>query len=204
MKQALILILLLTGCSSKDFDLKWIEEKAPDKFTIRFETSKGNFDARITRELSPLAVDRFYQLVRHDYFDNALFYRVVPDYVAQFGNSDSSQIRNWIKYIVPDEPVIGSNTRGTIAFARDGKDTRNTELYINLQDNLKLDTINYSGVKGFPVIGEVISGMNVVDSLYQGHGNSVFDDFDLFYLNRKKFLNQFPGLDSIRHIRIIN
>jgi homoserine O-acetyltransferase len=197
MKRLLIFLLILSACSSKDFKSKWINEKAPGEFKLRVETSKGNFEARIIRDLSPMAVDRFYQLVQHGYFDGAVFYRVVPEFVAQFGNSDSAIIRNWIKYPVTDEKPKGSNRRGTISFARDGADTRNVELYINLRDNLRLDTVDFNGVKGFPVIGEVTKGMETVDALYSGFGNATMDKLDLFYQNRKEFMNLFPGLDSI-------
>jgi peptidyl-prolyl cis-trans isomerase A (cyclophilin A) len=65
--------------------------------------------------------------------------------------------------------VKHGNTRGTIAYARGGPGTRSTQLYINLANNPKLDTL--SGF-GFPAIAEVISGMSAVDSLYNGYGDS--------------------------------
>ena len=188
----------MTGCSKPLFKTSWTTEKAPDVFNARFETSKGNFDVQVTRELSPYAADRFYQLVKHSYFDNALFYRVVPNFVAQFGSSDTVKISHWSKSRIPDEPVIGGNKRGTISFARSTKETRSGEMYINLRDNFRLDTIYYGGVRGFPIIGHVSAGMEVVDSLYSGYSGSTMEKLDEMYSNRTGFLEKFPKLDTIK------
>jgi peptidyl-prolyl cis-trans isomerase A (cyclophilin A) len=110
--------ILALGCQNKTFDQAWLKEKAPAEFTIRFETTKGNFDVRIYSAWSPLAADRLYQLVDHKYFDYAIFYRVTADYVAQFGNSNRVLTSQWMSNLVPDEPVLHSNKRGTITFAR--------------------------------------------------------------------------------------
>ena len=82
-------------------------------------------------------------------------------------------------------------------------DSRATDLYINLKDNFFLDSLNYSGVKGFPAFGDVISGMEVVDSLYSGYGDNVFNKLDTFYIDRKKFFNIYPGLDVIKKAFIV-
>ena len=203
MKKSIIFLFLLAACTGNEFNPKWTKEKAPDVFFVQFETSKGNFEAEINKHLSPLAVDRFYQLVKHDYFSNAIFYRVVPNFVAQFGNSDSSEIQNWIEYKIPDEKVIGSNEKGTISFARDGRDSRNVELYINLEDNLFLDTIFYNEVKGFPVIGKVTKGMETVGALYDGYGDKTMEKLETFYQRRSDFLQTYSSLDSILKIKII-
>jgi cyclophilin family peptidyl-prolyl cis-trans isomerase len=203
MKKSIFFLFLFTACTGNEFNAIWTKEKAPDVFLVQFETSKGNFEAEINRHLSPLAVDRFYQLVRHDYFSNAIFYRVVPNFVAQFGNSDSSEIKNWREYKIPDEKVIGSNEKGTISFARDGKDSRNVELYINLEDNLFLDTIFYNEVKGFPVIGKVTQGMETVEALYDGYGDKTMEKLETFYQRRSEFLRTYSDLDSILKIKII-
>jgi cyclophilin family peptidyl-prolyl cis-trans isomerase len=203
MRKLILLLFLFAGCAKPEFKTRWISEKAPDVFTARFETSRGNFDVQITRELSPLAADRFYQLVKHSYFDNALFYRVVPNFVAQFGASDTTKISHWSKSKIPDEPVIGGNKRGTISFARSTKETRSGEMYINLRDNFRLDTINYGGVRGFPIIGHVSNGMEVVDSLYSGYSGSTMEKLEDLYRNRAGFLEKFPKLDSIKRAYLV-
>ncbi|HEX4958631.1 MAG TPA: peptidylprolyl isomerase, partial [Lacibacter sp.] len=146
----LVAVLVFSACSRSIFKEKWTKDTAPETFTARFETTKGNFDIKIKRELSPAGVDRLYQLVKHGFFDSVVFYRVVPKFVAQFGTADTALEKAWSKFKVADEEVKASNLRGTISYARSGKETRGTVLFINLVDNPRLDTINYNGVKGFP------------------------------------------------------
>lgn len=119
------------------------------------------------RDWSPLAVDRFHFLVQHHYYDGERFFRVVPGFVVQWGISGDSAVNGvWNGRSVPDEPVRRSNTRGRVSYARGGPNTRGTQLYVNLADNPRLDTIT---TFGFPPIGEVTEGMVVVDSMYAGY-----------------------------------
>jgi peptidyl-prolyl cis-trans isomerase A (cyclophilin A) len=142
----------------------------PDSFVVALETSRGRIDIMARSAWSPAGVDRFYTLVREHYYDDTRFFRVVKNFVAQFGISgDPALNRAWRVRRLADEPVKHSNTRGTISYARGGPGTRTVQLYINLKDNARLDTL--SGF-GFPPIAEVIAGMNVVDSLYSGYGEA--------------------------------
>lgn len=199
----LFIIFCFCRCSSSRFHPGWTAEKSPESFIARFETSKGPFDIEVRRNFSPQAADRMFQLINHHFFDNTLFYRVVPGFVAQFGNLDTAITNRWEQYKVLDEPVLKSNIKGSVSFARSGKDSRGTQLFINLQDNPKLDTLNYSGVIGFPVFGTVINGMNVAESLFSGYGDSVFEKFDSLSSDKQKFLSQFPKLDSIKKTFIL-
>ena len=199
----LLLIVLTFGCSPKTFNIKWTKEIAPENFAARFETSKGNFEIAIKRRLSPNAADRFYQLVKHDYFDNSLFYRVNPGFVAQFGGNDSIAYKKWNSVKVPDEQVKQSNTKGTFSFARGGKDTRTSDLFINLGNNARLDTIFYNEVRGFPSFGKVTYGMEVVEKLYSGYSDTTMEHFDLMMTNRNEFLKKFPELDVIEKAYLI-
>lgn len=197
----IITLFLLIGCAKSVYKTKWTTVKSPDIFVTRFETSKGNFDIQINRVSSPKAADRFYQLVKNHFFDTTLFYRVVPDFVAQFGISDSTKTAQWQKTKIPDEEVRQSNIKGALSFARAGKETRHDHLYINLKDNLRLDTINRNGVKGFPAFGNVINGMNVVEKLYSGYGNETMSKVDT--LNYTQLLKKFPKLDLINKVYIL-
>jgi peptidyl-prolyl cis-trans isomerase A (cyclophilin A) len=205
MKYLLIFIaaFLLICCSRSTFDPKWTKEPAPPTYIARFETSKGNFDIKVTREWSPKAADRLHQLLTHHFYDNTLFYRVVPNFVVQFGNIDTTVTRKWEKFKVADEPVLKSNLKGYVSFARAGKDTRGNDLFINLKDNQRLDTVRYEGVTGFPVLGSVINGMEVVESLYPEYGNKTMDVYDSLSSNRAKYLKLFPKLDSIKKAYIL-
>lgn len=201
------LILLIASvficCSKSTFDPKWTEKKAPENFVARFETSKGNFDIEVTREWSPKAADRLHQLVTHHFYDKVLFYRVVPDFVVQFGNIDTMVTKKWERFKVPDEPVLKSNLKGYVSFARAGKETRGNDLFINLKDNARLDTVRYEGVKGFPVLGRVVSGIDVVEKLYSEYGNNPLKVYDSLSSNRKKYHSLFPKLDSIKKAYIL-
>lgn len=194
------LLMVLANCSPRLFNKKWAKDIAPDKFLVEFETSKGTFEVEVSRNLSPKAVDRFYQLVKHHHFNNQLFYRVNPGFVAQFGSSDKKLVDFWNSIEVPDEAVVQGNEKGTLSFARGGPNTRTTDLYINLSDNYRLDTILYNDVKGFPTFGKVKKGMHVVEALYSGYADTTMDTLQLMYTDKDKFLNLFPKLDTIHKV----
>ncbi len=198
-----VLLMLFLGCSTSKFKSSWAKPIAPETFTTKFETSKGDFVVKIERKLSPKAVDRFYQLVKTSYFDNILFYRVNPGFVAQFGGNDSVIYTNWNRYKIPDEPVLQGNNKGTLSFARDGKDSRGTDLFINLKDNNRLDTLHYNDVTGFPTFGKVTQGMEVLEALYSGYADTTMNDFDLMLKNLNAFIKKYPKLDTIYKVSFI-
>lgn len=199
----LLLSILLASCKKETFTTQWTKEQAPEIFKARFETTKGDFEIVINRNWSPKAADRLYQLLKHGYYDNAIFYRVVPGFVAQFGNTDTLQMKQWKSVKVPDEAALHSNTRGTISFARSGKDTRDLEIFINLEDNTVLDTLVFEGVNGFTPLGKINKGMNVVDDLYSGYGEEPMGNTNL-YLNRDLFYQTYPKLDLIKKAYLID
>lgn len=199
----ILLVFIVTSCAKVVFKSSWTSEKAPENFVTRFETSKGNFDIAIDRKASPFAVDRFYQLVNHHLLDPVLVYRMVPKFVAQFGITDTLKTNPWKEYKVPDEKVLKSNLKGNLSFARSVKDSRNFDLFINLENNTRLDTVNYEKVTGFPAFGTVTKGMEVVDNFYSGYGNETMDKYDSLASNRKQFLKMFPKLDVIRKVYIL-
>ncbi|HET9211385.1 MAG TPA: peptidylprolyl isomerase [Thermoanaerobaculia bacterium] len=143
------------------------QAQAPEVFQVRFETSQGPFVVEVHRGWAPHGADRFHALVAAGYFDDSRFFRVVPGFIAQFGVAGDPQVTAaWKDRTIPDDPVRRSNTRGTIAYAMTGPNTRATQLYVNLADNSRLDA------QGFAPIGRVTSGMEVVDRLYSGYGEA--------------------------------
>lgn len=144
-----------------------LAQPAPDSFRVGVETSRGKFTVIARRAWAPHGVDRFYFLTKHQYYDSTYFFRVITNFVAQFGMSGNPAVNEvWSSRRIPDDPVRHSNTRGTLAFASEGPNTRTVQLFINLKDNPKLDTYG----SGFPPIGEVVDGLSVVESLYDGYG----------------------------------
>jgi peptidyl-prolyl cis-trans isomerase A (cyclophilin A) len=142
-----------------------LDDVGPDSFVVRFATTRGDFDLKVHRNWSPRGSDRLYWLFTHKFYDGVRFFRVVPNFVAQFGMpADPAVGANWKERTIPDDSVARGNVRGTLSFATGGPNTRTTQLFINLRDHQRLDS------RGFAVVAQVVAGMDVVDSLYQGYG----------------------------------
>jgi peptidyl-prolyl cis-trans isomerase A (cyclophilin A) len=142
-----------------------LKEKAPDTYQVKFTTTKGDFVVTVTRAWAPLGADRFYNLVKHHFYDNASFFRAISGFMVQFGISAYPRVATaWSNANITDDPVTKSNTKGFITFATGGPNTRTTQVFINLVDNQRLDG------SGFAPFGQVTDGMNVVESLYTGYG----------------------------------
>ncbi len=173
--------------------------QAPDSFQVTFETSAGDFVVAFYRDWAPLGVDRIYHLTRYSFFAGARFFRVNPGLV-QFGLSGQPALDSvWADLTIPDDPIVESNTRGTISFAKAGPGTRNTQLFINRQDNPLYDTCCAGG---FPPVGRVVSGMESVDALFDGHGESPVMFQDSIVIAGNKLLDRrYPGLDTIAGTR---
>jgi len=202
----LLVLTVLASCSKNAFKEKWAQRQAPDYFKARFETTKGHFDIEARREWSPAGVDRLYQLIKSGFYEDIALFRVVPDYVVQFGiHNDSTLNRAWRKFEVPDEPVMKKNELGTIAFARAGKNTRTTQIFININNNSpRLDTLSYVGVSGFPVIGRVTEGMDVVLSFYDEYGNEPAGKQDSIHTYGNAYLKRnYPELDYLKKAYLI-
>jgi peptidyl-prolyl cis-trans isomerase A (cyclophilin A) len=201
MKRILILvsIVLIASCAPKKFNQKWLKAEAPNTFKARFETTKGNFDIVARRAWSPKGVDRLYQLIKNGYYDDVAIFRVVPDFVAQFGIHNDTLINtSWRKFGIDDEPVLAKNEAMSISFARGGVKTRSNQIFINLKDNHRLDELAYSGVKGFPVIAKVIAGKENVLKFYDGYGDTLGRKQDSINKFGNVFLREkFPKVDYI-------
>lgn len=141
-------------------------QQAPPYFKVTFTTTKGTFVAESRREWAPHGVDRFYALIRNGYYTNNAFFRVVPNFIVQFGiNPDTAINAVWNKMEILDDATLIANTRGTLSYGTRGPDTRTTHLIINFKDNSQhLDPTN-------AVIARVMEGMNIVDNIYSGYGD---------------------------------
>jgi peptidyl-prolyl cis-trans isomerase A (cyclophilin A) len=140
-------------------------QTAPATFKVRFATSEGDFVVESQREWAPRGVDRFYNLVKHGYYDGVCFFRVISGFMAQFGiHGDPKVAAAWRPERLQDDPVKQSNKRSYISYAMAGPNTRTTQLFINYSDNSRLDQM------GFAPIARVVEGMDVVDRFYSGYG----------------------------------
>jgi cyclophilin family peptidyl-prolyl cis-trans isomerase len=177
---------------------------APETYRVKIDTTKGSFTLEVTRALAPLGADRFYHLVNSGFYDYSRFYRVIAGRFAQFGIAGDPQIAQiWRNESFPDDPVRASNTRGTFAFAMTGPNARTTQIYINAADQPR------QNADGFAPFGKVVEGMDVVDKLYSGYGETsgggmrggkqgkLFEEGNA-YLDR-----EFPLLDKLQRARIV-
>ena len=184
-------------------DLTKADEKAPDTFKVRLVTTKGDIVIQANRSWAPYGVDRFYNLVKIGYFDNTAFFRVLPNFVAQFGISGQKDVnRIWGNAQIPDDPVKQPNLKGYLTFATAGPNTRTTQLFINYKDNSSL-----LDSQGFAPIGRVIQGMAVADSLYSGYGEGApmgtGPNQKLIEAGGNAYLEKFfPKLDYIKTAKI--
>lgn len=177
-----------------------IKEKAPAKFKVQFETTKGVIIVEVTREWSPNGADRFYNLAKNGFFDGIKFFRVVPGFVVQFGiHGDPSLATKWLESNIPDDAVKASNKRGFLTYAQSSEpNSRSTQLFINLSDNSRLDGMRFSP------FGQVVKGMEVVDKLYGGYGENLTQLQGRIAAEGNKFLEtNFPKLDAIKTAKII-
>ena len=171
--------------------------QAPDSFLVALATSRGRVALVVHRSWAPRGADRFYALVRNGFFDGARFFRVVRGFVVQFGLPADPQLgRAWSSQPIQDDPVRHPNGRGTVAFASAGPNTRTTQVFINLADNLRLDAL------GFSPIGAVVEGSGIVDSLYGQYGERPSQDS--IRLRGDAYLARaYPNLDRIRSATIV-
>lgn len=177
-----------------------LKDKSPDEYKVKFVTTRGEFTLSVTRAWAPLGADRFYNLVKHHFYDNASIFRVVPGFVAQFGISAYPQVTAaWKQTEFKDDPVTQSNKKGSITFATAGPNTRDTQVYINLKDNTFLDT------RGFAPFGTVdANGMNVVEMFYDQYGDQSAPDQDQIQKLGKAYIDKgWPKLDTIKSATLV-
>ena len=200
----LLFIIPLTILCQQTPDTSILKITAPETFKAVFITTKGEFTIEAYRAWSPQGVDRLYQLISSGFYDNNCIFRVQPEYVVQFGiSNDSAQNYYWDKKPIQDEPVVGHNLKGVISYARDGANTRTTQLFINKKDNFKLDTVNYNGLRGFPPIARIISGFEVVEAFYSEYGFEPANHQDSVMVQGNAYWERrFPGLDYILKAKI--
>ncbi len=177
-----------------------LKDKAPAQYKVKFVTTRGEFTIDVTRAWAPLGADRFYNLVKHHFYDNASVFRVVPSFVAQFGISAYPAVTTaWKGTDIQDDPVTQSNKKGYITFATAGPNTRTTQVFIDLQDNTRLDRM------GFAPFGVVEGdGMKVVEMFYDQYGDNAGPDQPKIEKEGKPYLDKgWPKLDTIKSATLL-
>src|SRR5205823_7461632 len=178
-----------------------LKDKAPDTFQVKVATTRGDLMVSVNRASAPIDADRFYNLVKHRFYDNASFFRVVPGFVVQFGISAYPPVSAaWENANIQDEPVTQSNKRGYLTYAKTSMpNTRSTQIFINLKDNAGLDR------QGFSPFGVVDGqGMKVVDMFYDQYSESSGPEQDQISKLGKAYLDKgWPKLDSIKSATLV-
>jgi peptidyl-prolyl cis-trans isomerase A (cyclophilin A) len=174
-----------------------LKDIAPATYKVNLDTSAGPVVIEVTRAWAPKAADRFYNLVKYGFYDGDRFFRVVPNFMVQFGMHGDPKIQAvWQNANIPDEPTTQSNKRGYITFANAGPNTRSTQVFINFKDNTFLDTRN------FTPFGQVATGMEFVDKINAEYGErpeqGKIAGSGNAYLNK-----EFPRLDYIKKATIV-
>jgi peptidyl-prolyl cis-trans isomerase A (cyclophilin A) len=178
-------------------------EKTPEVFRVRFDTSEGPFVIEARRDWAPRGTDRFFELVKSEFFDETRFFRVLPRFVVQFGiNKDPKASELWSQLKIVDDPSKQSNEKGTVTFAKRGPNTRTTQIFINMVDNPSLDG------SGFPPFGKVVEGMDVVEKLYPGYGEmspngNGPDPTKIQAMGNEYLVRNFPQLDYVKTARVV-
>ena len=193
-----------TATNQKLLNPAALNAQAPATYKVNFQTSKGDFVIEVTRAWAPNGADRFYNLVKNGYYDGARFFRVIKDFMVQFGiNGDPAVNAVWQEASIPDDPVQQSNKRGMVTFAMRGPNTRTTQVFINYADrNAGLDN------QGFSPFGVVVEGMTVVDTHYADYGEGapqgMGPDQGRSQSEGNAYLTKnFPNLDYIKKATIM-
>jgi peptidyl-prolyl cis-trans isomerase A (cyclophilin A) len=176
-----------------------LKAKAPEEFDAKFSTTKGDFVIHVTRAWAPLGADRFYNLVKYHFYDGASLFRVVTGFVVQFGlGPDPAVNKAWETASIKDDPVKSSNKKGFITYAMAGPNTRTTQVFINLGDNVRLDSM------GFAPFGEVTSGMVAISQFYADYADQPTGHQDQITSQGRSYLDKnFPKLDLITKAVIV-
>jgi peptidyl-prolyl cis-trans isomerase A (cyclophilin A) len=176
--------------------------KTPDTYTVELDTTKGPILIEVRSDWAPIGAARFYELVKDGYYTDVAFFRVISGFMAQVGISGDPAVNTeWRTKAIPDDPVMASNTRGTVTFATSGPNSRTTQFFINFADNSRLDGM------GFAPFGKV-KDMAPVDGLYSGYGEGAprgrGPSQGRLQTEGNAYLKEsFPKLDYIKSARII-
>ncbi|EKS28147.1 MAG: peptidylprolyl isomerase [Afipia felis] len=130
---------------------------------IVIDTTKGRVVVQLRTDLAPGHAERIKQLARDGYYNNVPFHRVIEGFMAQTGDGKNFNGTGGSKY--PNLKAEFSNvpfTRGVVGMARSSDpNSANSQFFIMFND--------YPSLNGkYTVIGQVVSGMDVVDKLKRG------------------------------------
>ena len=168
------------------------DEKAPDTFKVNFDSSAGPFVIQVHRAWAPIGADHFYTLVKNGFYNEARFFRVVPNFMVQFGIAGDPAVQSKNRASIKDDPVKESNKKGYVTFAQtSAPNSRSTQIFINFKDNAFLDS------QRFAPFGQVISGMENVEKITSQYGEKP-NQGSIQSEGNKYLKAEFPKLDYVK------
>ena len=172
-----------------------------ESYRVRVETTKGDVVIAVVSDWAPLGAKRFRELVESGYYTDMRIFRVVPEFVVQFGmHGDPEVNKQWQEKKIKDDKVTQSNRTGYVTFATSGADSRTTQIIINLSDNQGLDTYE----ENFAPFGKVVEGIDVVRAFNSQYLDAPTNAQQEISERGNEFLDEvFPGLDTIKSITLI-
>lgn len=218
------LSLLTIGSCLQPFTSNAEESSATDDqtftvlFTIQLDSTKpdelSELEIECHPDWAPGAAARFKELVELGFYKDSPFFRVLPGFIAQFGiSADPSFNKQWMycdtndaeavklcKQPLPDEPRKVPNKKGTLSFASSGKNSRRTQVFINLVDNSGLP--NFLDGQGFVPFAQIVRGEDIVKKLNDEYKGNVSQGKAAYY-GKEYFEKVFPRLSVIRDAKIL-
>lgn len=153
---------------------------------ILINTSKGDIRIKLHKDATPKTVANFLEYVRSGFYEDTIFHRVIDGFMIQGGGLTNDMQTKKTNGSVANEAASGQkNNRGTISMARtSAPHSATAQFFINLKDNSFLNYKNDSQDGfGYCVFGEVVDGMDVVDTIAKvktgnrmGHGDVPVDE----------------------------
>ena len=139
----------------------------PDGAVIALETTMGTIQIGLYGSKSPLSSRNVLNYVKSGFYNGTIFHRVIPGFMVQGGGMDAKMNEKPTGAPVRNEARNGlSNTRGSVAMARtNAPHSATSQFFVNVRDNAKLDFGISPDGWGYTVVGEVLSGMDVVDAI---------------------------------------
>lgn len=177
------------------------EFKVPTEgiYVAEFETTAGTFQIEVHRDWAPYGADRFYKLIKDDFYTEATFFRVMKGFMVQWGIAARPGMTQKWDDPIPDDEVFQSNQRGYVSFAQTkSPHSRSTQVFVNYTDNSNLDTMD----QGFAPFGKIIKGMDVVDAINGQHGQKP-DQVQIRARGNAYLKEKFPELDYIKSVRLV-
>ena len=196
MRRFVTTALIVGACAMTAYAGQTGDEKAPAAFKVKFDSSAGPFVVEVHRAWAPNAADHFYTLVKNGFYDEARFFRVVPNFMVQFGINADPAVQTKFKNTIQDDPVKESNKRGFVTFAQtSAPNSRSTQIFVNFKDNSFLDS------QRFAPFGQVTSGMDAVDKITAEYGEKP-NQGSIQSQGNAYLKTSFPKLDYVKKATI--